>query len=347
MSKPRRIAAACPIAVTMGEPAGIGGELSLLIWLNRDPTTPVYFVIDDPDRLSALARALALDVPIQPIGRADEAWGVFPTALPVLAEPVAIAVEPGQPDGRNAPAVLASIDRAVELVQGGKAAAMVTNPIHKATLMEAGFSHPGHTEYLAERTGAKAAPVMMLACSELRVVLTSIHLPLSEAIICLSTDAILHCARATAEALTRDFGIAEPRLAVAGLNPHAGEQGHLGREEIDIVRPAIERLQRDGLAVNGPFPADTMFHAAARKQYDAAICLYHDQALIPLKTIDFDGGVNITLGIPIVRTSPDHGTAFDIAGTGRASPRSLGAALMQARRMADHRARFDALSARA
>lgn len=347
MSKLRRIAAACPIAVTMGEPAGIGGELSLLVWLNRDSTTPVYFIIDDPERLSALARALALDVPIKSINKADEAWDVFPTALPVLAEPVKIAATPGRPDTRNAPAVLASINRAVELVQRGDAAAMVTNPIHKATLMEAGFSHPGHTEYLAERTGAKGAPVMMLACPELRVVLTSIHLPLKEAVDRLSQDAILHCARTSAEALIRDFGIAAPRLAVAGLNPHAGEQGHLGREEIDIVLPAIERLRQDGLAVTGPFPADTMFHEAARKQYDAAICLYHDQALIPLKTIDFDGGVNITLGIPIVRTSPDHGTAFDIAGTGRASPRSLMAALAQARQMADHRTQFDALSASA
>jgi len=347
MSKPGRIATASPIAVTMGEPAGIGSELSLLVWLKRDPTTPVYFVIDDPDRLSALARNLALAVPIKPISQPDEAWDVFPTALPVLAEPVEIAVTPGQPDTRNAPAVLASIDRAVELVQRGDAAAMVTNPIHKATLMDAGFLHPGHTEYLAERTGAREAPVMMLACAELRVVLTSIHLPLSKAIESLSQDAILHCARASAEALIRDFGIAAPRLAVAGLNPHAGEQGHLGREEIDIVEPAIERLRQDGLAVTGPFPADTMFHEAARRQYDAAICLYHDQALIPLKTIDFDGGVNITLGIPIVRTSPDHGTAFDIAGTGRASPRSFMAALTQARRMADHRARFDALSANA
>lgn len=347
MSKPRAIAAACPIAVTMGEPAGIGGELSLLAWLNRDATTPVYFIIDDPDRLSALASGLGLNVPIKTISRAGEAADIFPKALPVLAEPVRVTVTPGLSDGLNAPAVLSSIDRAVALVQQGAAAAMVTNPIHKATLMEAGFSHPGHTEYLAERTGATGAPVMMLACSELRVVLTSIHLPLSKAIDRLSQEAILHCAHTAAEALTRDFGIAAPRLAVAGLNPHAGEQGHLGREEIDIVQPAIERLQQDGLAVTGPLPADTMFHEAARKQYDAAICLYHDQALIPLKTIDFDGGVNITLGIPIVRTSPDHGTAFDIAGTGRASPRSLMAALTQARQMADHRTHFNALSASA
>jgi 4-hydroxythreonine-4-phosphate dehydrogenase len=298
----------------MGEPAGIGGEISLLAWLNRDSTTPCYFVIDDPDRLAALARSLDLDVPVKTIDQPADATGVFPTALPVLAESIGVSIRPGQPNKKAAPAILRSIDRAIELVERGEAAAMVTNPIHKATLMAAGFEHPGHTEYLAERTGAVTAPVMMLACSQLRVVLTSIHLPLKDAVAQITSAAIMH----------------------------AGEQGYLGQEEIDIVVPAIEQLQRDGLTVSGPFPADSMFHKAAREQYDAAICLYHDQALIPIKTIDFDGGVNITLGIPIVRTSPDHGTAFDIAGTGRASPRSLLAALTQARMMADHRTRFDA-----
>ncbi len=334
-----------PIALTMGEPAGIGGEISLLAWLGRDSSTPCYFVIDDPDRLSALARSLDLDVPVKTIEQPDEAIGVFTSALPVLAEPIGMKVKPGHPDNAAAAAVLRSIDRAVALVKRGDAAAMVTNPIHKATLMAAGFAHPGHTEYLAELTGATAAPVMMLACPQLRVVLTSIHVPLKDALTQLTADAIVHCGRVTAAALARDFGATTPRLAVAGLNPHAGEQGYLGREEIDIVIPAIEQLRRDGLTVTGPFPADTMFHEAARRQYDAAICLYHDQALIPIKTIDFDGGVNITLGIPIVRTSPDHGTAFDIAGTGRASPRSLLAALTQARVMADHRARFDQAAA--
>jgi 4-hydroxythreonine-4-phosphate dehydrogenase len=331
-----------PIALTMGEPAGIGGEISLLAWLNRDSSTPCYFVIDDPDRLSALARSLDLDVPVKTINQPADAAGVFPTALPVLAESIEVSVQPGQPNKKAAPAILRSIDRAVELVERGEAAAMVTNPIHKATLMAAGFDHPGHTEYLAERTGAVTPPVMMLSCSQLRVVLSSIHLPLKDALAQLTTAAIIHCGRITAAALARDFGAPSPRLAVAGLNPHAGEQGYLGREEIDIIIPAIEQLQSDGLTVTGPFPADTMFHEAARQQYDAAICLYHDQALIPIKTIDFDGGVNISLGIPIVRTSPDHGTAFDIAGTGRASPRSLLAALTQARIMADHRTRFDA-----
>lgn len=331
-----------PIALTMGEPAGIGGEISLLAWLNQDSSTPCYFVIDDPERLSALARSLDLAVPVKTIDQPADAANVFPTALPVLAEAIGVSVRPGQPSKKAAAAILSSIDRAVELVARGQAAAMVTNPIHKATLMAAGFDHPGHTEYLAERTGAAAAPVMMLACRQLRVVLTSIHLPLKDAVAQLTTAAIVHCGRVTATALARDFGASSPRLAIAGLNPHAGEQGYLGREEIDIVMPAIEQLRQDGLTVTGPFPADTMFHEAARQQYDAAICLYHDQALIPIKTIDFDGGVNITLGIPIVRTSPDHGTAFDIAGTGRASPRSLLAALTQARMMADHRARFDA-----
>jgi len=333
-----------PLALTMGDPAGIGGEITLLAWRNRLPSTPAFFVIDDPDRLSALVRLLDLDITVRPVESAAEALDVFPGALPVLPQPLDCSVSPGAPDERAATAVLGSIDQAISLVVRGEAAAMVTNPIHKATLLSAGFDHPGHTEYIAEMTGASGPPVMMLACPQLRVVLTSIHVPLRDAIAALCEDSIVHCCRVAAAALARDFGIRSPRLAIAGLNPHAGERGYLGREEIEIVAPAIAQLHQDGLSVSGPLPADTMFHERARCEYDAAVCLYHDQALIPIKTLDFDGGVNITLGIPIVRTSPDHGTAFDIAGTGKASPRSLLAALTEARRMADNRARYDAAS---
>jgi 4-hydroxythreonine-4-phosphate dehydrogenase len=216
---------------------------------------------------------------------------------------------------------------------------MVTNPIHKATLYDAGFRHPGHTEYLAARAGIAGEPVMMLACDELRVVPVTIHLALREAIAALTADAIVHCGRIAAAALREQFAIARPVLAVAGLNPHAGEDGHMGREEIDIVGPAVARLRADGITVNGPAPADTLFHARARRGYDAVLCMYHDQALIPLKTIDFDGGVNVTLGLPFVRTSPDHGTAFDIAGTGKANPASLIAALRLAGTLAHNRGR--------
>ncbi len=330
-----------PVALTMGEPAGIGGEITLLAWLRRERTTPCFFAIDDADRLKRLARLLGRDIPICSIDGPSDAGKVFQTALPVLQQPLNASVQPGVPDEKAAPAVLGSIDMAISLVERGEAAAMVTNPIHKATLMSSGFGYPGHTEYIAEKTGAAGPPVMMLACPRLRVVLVSIHVPLREAIDGLKSETIVHCGRVSAYALERDFGIASPRLAMAGLNPHAGEQGYLGREEIEIVAPAIEQLRAEGLTVSGPYPPDAMFHEAARREYDAAICLYHDQGLIPLKTLDFDGGVNITLGIPIVRTSPDHGTAFDIAGTGKANPGSLLAALEEARRMADCRARYD------
>jgi len=329
----------------MGEPAGIGGDITLMAWRRRAEDVPCFFTIDDPDRLAALAARLKLDVPIATIDAPGEAAALFGRALPVLAEKLSRDIEPGHPRAAAAPAVLRAIDRAVELAMTGRARAMVTNPIHKATLYEAGFAHPGHTEYLGAKAGG-ATPVMMLACASLRVVPVTIHLPLRAAIDALSSDAIVHCGRVCAKALQQSFGVAAPRIAVAGLNPHAGEGGHLGAEDGALIAPAIERLRQGGIDASGPFPADTLFHEDARRRHDAVLCMYHDQALIPIKTIDFDGGVNVTLGLPFIRTSPDHGTAFDIAGSGRASPGSLMAALRMADRMAanqsTHAARADA-----
>ena len=327
-----------PLALTMGEPAGIGGEIALMAWLRRrEQRLAPFFVIDDPARLEALGRRIGLQVPVRAIAAAAAA-AVFDSALPVLPLALPAPVEPGRPDPANAPAVLAAIDRAVQLCRSGEAAAMVTNPIQKRVLYGAGFHHPGHTEYLAELAGGTARPVMLLACPGLRVVPVTIHCSLRDALARLSTALIVEAGMIAAAALSSDFAIAEPRLAVAGLNPHAGEGGSLGREEIEIIGPAVEELRRQGIQVAGPVPADTLFHAKARLRYDAAICMYHDQALIPLKTIDFDNGVNVTLGLPIVRTSPDHGTAIDIAGTGQASPNSLIAALQLAGEIAANRA---------
>jgi 4-hydroxythreonine-4-phosphate dehydrogenase len=328
-----------PVALTMGEPAGIGGELSLMAWLARDAERlPVFFAIDDPARLVALAGRLGLSVPVRAIEQPKDAARVFPAALPVLPEPLPRPAVPGRPDPANAPAVIASIRRAVALAQDGSAAAVVTNPIQKKVLMDAGFAHAGHTEYLGELAGPNYRPVMMLVCPGLRVVPVTVHVPLAEAIRLLTTERIVAVGRVVAQALRQDFGIAAPRLAVAGLNPHAGEGGALGREETAIVAPAVAALRAEGIDARGPLSPDTLFHAEARARYDAALCMYHDQALIPLKTLDFFGGVNITLGLPFVRTSPDHGTAPDIAGTGTANPASLMAALRLAHEIAGHRA---------
>ncbi len=332
------------LALSMGEPAGVGGELALMVWHRRDAQpVPPFFLIDDPDRLSRLAARLGLEVALAELGDAEDAEACFAEALPVLPQPLGRDVAPGRPHPDNADCVLGSIARAVDLACAGRASAVVTNPIHKKVLYDAGFAHPGHTEYLAELAaaacgGAPVRPVMMLACHELRVVPVTVHLPLRDAVAGLSAEAIVHAGRATAAALERDFRIAEPRLAAAGLNPHAGEDGALGREELDIIAPALETLRGEGVRVEGPAPADTLFHELARERYDAALCMYHDQALIPLKTIDFAEGVNITLGLPFVRTSPDHGTAFALAGTGTADPSSLIAALRTAHQMAVNRA---------
>jgi 4-hydroxythreonine-4-phosphate dehydrogenase len=325
-----------PLALTMGEPAGIGGEIVLEAWRRCRAGGPAFVAIDDPDRLRRLARSLGIAAAVREVANAAEAARAFGEALPVLKLPLAAEPVLGRPDPRNAPAVIESIRRAVALAQRGEASGVVTSPIAKQVLYAAGFRHPGHTEFLAELAGG-AHPVMMLACPELRVVPVTIHVALAEAVRSLTTEAIVAAGRVTAAALRRDFGIAEPRLAVAALNPHGGEEGAMGREEREMIAPAIATLRADGIAVSGPRPADTLFHPAARRRSDAVICMYHDQALIPLKTIDFERGVNVTLGLPFVRTSPDHGTAFDIAGKGIASPESMIAAIELAARMAERR----------
>ena len=329
-----------PLALTMGDCAGIGPEIALRAWTRRrEADIPPFVYLGARDHVDGLAAALGMNVPTVAVAETAEAVEVFVDAFPVLPIALPSPATCGKPDSSNGAATIEAIDRAVALAIAGEAAAVVTNPIGKAALYRSGFRHPGHTEYLAERCGGAAAPVMMLACEGLRVVPVTVHLPLADAVRALAVDAIVHCGRTLAAALARDFGIAAPRLAVAGLNPHAGEDGHLGREEIEIVGPAIETLRRDGILVDGPTPADTLFHVRARENYDAALCMYHDQALIPIKTLDFDGGVNVTLGLPIVRTSPDHGTAYDIAGKGIARPDSLIAALRLAGTMARMRAR--------
>jgi 4-hydroxythreonine-4-phosphate dehydrogenase len=326
-----------PLALTMGDPAGIGGELTLRAWLALRQGRTVFVALDDPRRLDALARAMGLDVPVAVIDDAADAADCFATALPVLAIPLAEPARPGQPSRANAVAVVRSIERATRLAQARQVGGIVTNPINKAALYDAGFAHPGHTEFLAELTGAAGEQIMMLASPSLRVVPVTVHASLRNAIAMLSAAMIIAAARTTAASLRRDFGIPHPRLGIAGLNPHAGEQGALGDEEAGIIVPAIDALRAEGLDVSGPWPPDTMFTPLARTKYDAAICMYHDQALIPLKTLDMDRGVNVTLGLPIVRTSPDHGTAYDIAGKGIANPTSLIAAIELAASLAAKR----------
>lgn len=328
-----------PLALTMGEPAGVGGEVTLGAWLRRDAAMPCFFVIDDAARLQSLSARLSLKVPIERIDSPEEAPRIFPTALPVLDQPLGIEVLPGKPTPAAAEAVRRSIEMAVAFVQQDRAGAVVTNPIHKEVLYAAGFTFPGHTEFLAALAGIRTPPIMMLLCPELRVVPVTIHVSLADALRTLTTEAIVVAAEITAASLKGDFGIEHPRLAIPGLNPHAGEGGAMGTEEQTIIRPAIDILRAKGIDATGPFPPDTLFTPRARRTYDAAICMYHDQALIPIKALDFDGGVNATLGLPFVRTSPDHGTALDIAGSGKAEPGSLMAALRVAAEMTANRAR--------
>jgi 4-hydroxythreonine-4-phosphate dehydrogenase len=322
----------------MGEPAGVGGELTLRAWAQARERTGSFFALDDPERLRTLAEKIGLDVPIEEISTPAQAPDVCPRALPVLAERLDVPAVPGTPVPQNAGPVVRSIERAVRLCLDGQAAGMVTNPIQKSTLYAAGFKHPGHTEYVAELSGG-AEPVMMLACDALRAVPVTVHVSLRDAIEALTSEIIVAKGRITAAALKRDFGFARPRLAVAGLNPHGGEDGALGSEDRDIVAPAVAALRAEGIDAQGPASPDTLFSPRARQGYDAALCMYHDQALIPVKALDFDGGVNVTLGLPVVRTSPDHGTALDIAGTGQASEQSLVAAMTMARTIAANRAR--------
>lgn len=320
-----------PLALTMGEPAGIGMELTAKAWRTREAEClPPFFVLCDPAQLGT-------EVPVQVIDDPAQTADVFESSLPVFPLNLPVRPEAGQLDVANTPAVLESIQKAVSFALEGRVSGVVTNPVHKDILKKGGFQFPGHTEFLAALCGLKHDPVMMLAAQDLRVVPLTVHLALSDVPSAITRDMILHKAHIVAAALKRDFGIGTPRLAVAGLNPHAGEGGAFGREEIEVILPAIEMLKAEGLEISGPHPADTMFHDAARKTYDAALCMYHDQALIPLKTLDFYGGVNVTLGLPIVRTSPDHGTALPIAGQGIARPDSLISAILMADEMAQSR----------
>ena len=326
-----------PLALTSGEPAGIGPDITLKAWLRRkELKLPAFYLLGDREFLARRASSLGLKVELAEV-RAEDALATFADALPVVATGHAATAQPGQPDPSSADAAIASIRQAVGDVVSGRASAVVTNPIAKSVLYRAGFRHPGHTEYLAElaaTAGHTPQPVMMLWSPALAVVPVTIHLSLREAIARLSSALIVSTARIVVADLKTRFGLANPRLAVAGLNPHAGEHGSLGTEDLTVVTPAIDILRGEGIEITGPLPADTMFHEAARKSYDCAICMYHDQALIPIKTIAFDDAVNVTLGLPFIRTSPDHGTAFDIAGTGRADPSSLIAALRLAARIA-------------
>lgn len=326
-----------PLVLTQGDPAGIGPELTLKAWLQREEASlPPFAVLADPAFLGQVAKTQGWTVPLVEVEPSQTAT-VFSQALPVIPLKATVRARPGEPDAAYAPSVIESIETAVRLVRGGAASALVTNPIAKHVLYEAGFRHPGHTEFLAalaaEGGGGACHPVMMLWSEELAVVPVTVHIPLSAVPAALTTELIVLTGRIVARELKQRFGIAEPRLALAGLNPHAGENGAMGLEDRDVVAPAVDILRSDGIAVAGPLPADTMFHARARSRYDAALAMYHDQALIPIKTLAFDEGVNVTLGLPFVRTSPDHGTAFDIAGKGIARPDSLMAAIRLAARL--------------
>jgi 4-hydroxythreonine-4-phosphate dehydrogenase len=326
-----------PLALTLGEPAGIGPDITIAVWQHRlELGVPPFYVLADPQYLVRRAKLLGVSVPIAVV-EPGVASAAFATALPVVDLGLAVTAEPGQPDPSSAPAAIAAIRRAVADVVQDAAAAVVTNPVAKNVLYRSGFAEPGHTEFLsklaAEMTGVHARPVMMLWSPELAVVPVTIHLPLADVPAQLSSALIAETGRIVARDLSARFAIARPRIAVAGLNPHAGEDGALGTEHRTIVRPAVEALIAENIDARGPVPADTLFHAAARATYDVALCMYHDQALIPIKTLAFDHAVNVTLGLPFVRTSPDHGTAFDIAGTGSADPSSLVAALKLAARL--------------
>jgi len=322
-----------PIALTMGDPAGIGPEITVKAWKALRRTQPFVLI----GSAAAIAQH-AQDIPLWKISDVAEASGVFTDALPILDIALEEGPVPGIPHAGNAAAVITAIEVAVELAGTGHCSALVTNPISKQVLMDgAGFAFPGHTEFLAHLGGCSDV-VMLLAAPDLRVVPVTIHIPLAQVADFLTPTLLATAIRITARAMATDFGVANARIAVAGLNPHAGEGGKMGREELDMISPTLDNLRREGLDITGPLSADTMFHPAARESYDVAVCMYHDQALIPIKTLDFAGGVNCTLGLPFVRTSPDHGTAFDIAGQGIADESSLVAAIRLASDMAARRA---------
>ena len=324
-----------PLALTSGEPAGIAPEITGSAWaaLHGDPSC-CFFLVGDADYWQ---QRMGLAVPVIRIAAPKEAPDVFSRSLPVLHRPLAKPPVPGQLRAETAPRVIAAIDEAVAMAFAGEVSGIVTNPIQKETLYAAGFRHQGHTDYLAHLAAARGHrvhEVMMLVAAGLRAVPVTVHIPLCEVPKALTGAAIIEQARVVDRDLRRYFGIAAPRLAFTGLNPHAGENSTMGTEERDVIVPALARLAAEGLIVQGPLPADTAFHPEARAQYDAILCMYHDQALIPVKTLDFHGGVNVTLGLPFIRTSPDHGTALNLAGSGTANPASLIAAIRLAARMA-------------
>jgi 4-hydroxythreonine-4-phosphate dehydrogenase len=329
-----------PLALTMGDPAGIGLDITIKAWAQRSTNPlPSFVLLADPDAVADRARGLGIQCEVAVVAEFPATRQLTSGALPVLPVKLSARVEAGVANPANAGGTIEAIELAVRETMAGRASGIVTNPISKATVYAAGFAHPGHTEFLGELAerhvpGRTWTPVMMLASDGLRVVPLTVHIPLAAVPSSVTRERILDVCRITARDLASRFGITRARIAVAGLNPHAGEDGSLGREEIEIIAPAIETLRREGLDVTGPHSADTLFHSAARARYDVAVCMYHDQALIPIKTLAFDTGVNVTLGLPFVRTSPDHGTAFDIAGSGKASPASLVAALRLAARMA-------------
>ena len=332
--------ATVPLALSLGDPAGIGPEIIVKAWRALRHSGPAFIVVGDA---ATLQRAAAPDrAAVSRVRCAADADGVFAHTLPVLDQPLNAPATPGRSDPASAAMIIGWIDTAARLALAGEASGLVTAPIAKAPLYAAGFRFPGHTEFLgvlAPPTDPVArGPVMLLAAADLRVALVTIHEPLSRVPALLDVASIVNAGLVTARALTADFGIAHPRLALTGLNPHAGEDGALGREEIEIITPALQRLREHGVDASGPHPADSLFHAEARTRYDAALCMYHDQALIPVKMLDFWGGVNVTLGLPIVRTSPDHGVGFDIAGRGIARPDSLIAAIRLAAQIAGQRA---------
>ena len=328
-----------PLALSLGDPAGIGPEITVKAWRALRAEGPAFMVVGDVQALASAPGGLS---PVRAVADPDEALRVFDTAIPVLDLPLSTPVVAGQPSPANGGTVIRWIETAAGLALSGAVSGVVTAPIAKAPLYAAGFRFPGHTEFLADLTAAgqhdgPRGPLMMLIAGDLRVALVTIHAPLAAVPGLLSIETVVNAGLVTAQALRRDFGIARPRLVMCGLNPHAGESGGIGREEIDILQPAARALADLGVDIRGPLPADSLFHAEARASYDAALCMYHDQALIPVKMLDFWGGVNVTLGLPIVRTSPDHGTGFDIAGRGLARADSLIAAIRLAADIAARR----------
>ncbi len=335
-----------PLAVTLGEPAGIGPDITIAAWRRRrELNLPPFYVVGDARFFAERGRELGISAAVCHAAPSDAAQA-FEHALPIVDLGVKIATASGHPDETGARAAIVSIERATSDVLDGLAAAVVTNPIAKSVLYAQGFAAPGHTEFLAQliqkRTGRQARSVMMLWSDELAVVPITIHMPLKDVPRELTSDLIVETGRIVARELKTRFGVESPRLAISGLNPHAGENGTIGEEEFTVILPAIERLRAAGVDVRGPLAADSMFHPKARATYDAALTAYHDQALIPIKTIAFDHAVNVTLGLPVVRTSPDHGTAFNLAGTGKANPSSFIAALRLAARLSERRADPDA-----